>query len=33
MVAWARLPCARFSTTKTGIDAVTIPVMGPTVRQ
>jgi hypothetical protein len=29
MVAEARLPRARFSTTKTGMDGVTMPVIGP----
>ena len=33
IVAWARLPCARFSTTKTGMDRVTMPAIGPTVSQ
>ena len=32
-VACARLPHARFSTTKTGIERVMIPVIGPTARQ
>ena len=30
IVTWARFPCARFSTTKTGIEGVMIPVIGPT---
>ncbi len=29
MAAKARLPRGRFSTTKTGMEAVTMPVMGP----
>jgi hypothetical protein len=33
MVAWARLPWARFSTAKTGMDGVIMPVIGPTERQ
>ena len=33
MVAWARLPWARFSTAKTGMDGVIMPVIGPTARQ
>ena len=33
IVTCARLPCARFSTANTGIEAVMIPVIGPTAFQ